>query len=526
MDEETLRKMLKYNNAKKQNPQKLRIAANPELVNQFLHSDVNSASIKAVQEAGDVLAGIESKYNNDDINGKTPEELLHDIKGQFNDAQLNALFEDCKTTVIDSIIGPFGLSNEMFHDKNGGNVTTIHNAKKGIYATEEDTYKRDNYYYNKEKKTNTQSYMDKYKSSKIIEGGKVIDEYTGEKLDVKDTQTDHIYPLKKFHVNGGYMLSDDEKQSFARDSNNYAVTKGKVNESKSEDDLEEFENKVVQKETDKNKKRFSIDDRRTNAKRMKGEKTANEYLPSNFHKFNYYAKKSALTGFGVGAKYGVQQVVGLILREIALEIFDQVRDIYRNGFCLSAKSVFESLKARINAVVKKVKDKWKDYLAAFKNGAVTGFLSNFATTLINIFATTESKIVKMIREGAISLYGAAKLLIHHPNDMTLPQAAHEASKLIIAGLGAGFGIIINEALQGFVVTVSGPFAPLAGIISSVVSGLATGIFTLVAVYLVDKIDLFGVKADEKNKFIADSLSEKQESIRDETKEYIHILNGD
>ena len=85
MDEETLRKMLKYNNAKKQNPQKLRIAANPELVNQFLHSDVNSASIKAVQEAGDVLAGIESKYNNDDINGKTPEELLHDIKGQFNE---------------------------------------------------------------------------------------------------------------------------------------------------------------------------------------------------------------------------------------------------------------------------------------------------------------------------------------------------------------------------------------------------------------------------------------------------------
>ena len=44
--------------------------------------------------------------------------------------RLQKLFDDCQKQVLSQIIGPFGLSTAMFEDKNGGNVTTLHNFER------------------------------------------------------------------------------------------------------------------------------------------------------------------------------------------------------------------------------------------------------------------------------------------------------------------------------------------------------------------------------------------------------------
>lgn len=59
----------------------------------------------------------------------------------LREERLQQLFADCRQQVIAQIIGPFGLSTAMFEDKNGGNVTTLHNFKRedaDYVATESD----------------------------------------------------------------------------------------------------------------------------------------------------------------------------------------------------------------------------------------------------------------------------------------------------------------------------------------------------------------------------------------------------
>lgn len=51
---------------------------------------------------------------------------IHELKQQ----RLQKLFADCQQQVISQIIGPFGLSSAMFEDRNGGNVTTLHNFSR------------------------------------------------------------------------------------------------------------------------------------------------------------------------------------------------------------------------------------------------------------------------------------------------------------------------------------------------------------------------------------------------------------
>lgn len=43
--------------------------------------------------------------------------------------RLDALMGECQRTVIDAIIGPFGLSGIIFSDKDGGDVDAIHNVR-------------------------------------------------------------------------------------------------------------------------------------------------------------------------------------------------------------------------------------------------------------------------------------------------------------------------------------------------------------------------------------------------------------
>lgn len=46
---------------------------------------------------------------------------------ELRQQRLQKLFDDCQQQVISQVIGPFGLSVAMFEDRNGGNVTTVHN---------------------------------------------------------------------------------------------------------------------------------------------------------------------------------------------------------------------------------------------------------------------------------------------------------------------------------------------------------------------------------------------------------------
>ena len=148
-----------------------------------------------------------------------------------------------------------------------------------------------------------------------------------------------------------------------------------------------------------------------------------------------------------------------------------------------------------------------------------GLLSAISTAVINMFVRTSKNAVRLIREGFMSLMKAIKTLIFPPEGMTMNQAAHEASKVFATGLVVTGGILATESIATFINGI-----PFADTIAMVIGGLLSGLSSLFVVYLLDKLDLFGVNADERHEFIIGTLEPRIDSRIESTEAIINRLN--
>lgn len=425
---------------------------------------------------------------------------------QYTPEHEQALLTECRDAVLDAMIKPFGLAKYLFNDKDGGNVTTIHNAKQGVYARENEKYspemRREHYNY----KSSADNYRNQRENLKNV----FTDEYTGKIILRPDANVDHIVPIQRFHSKGGYMLNQDQKQAFARDQRNYAITEQSLNKSKGAIDFGKFLSEQSNGRSVDNKDFFNIDNRRAKPKHKKAKEAVNEHLPTTKQKATYYTKNIAKTGFKEATNMGKQQAIGFILREVVVALFDEVKDVKSYGFKKEDQdnSFFQTLNERLTRVSKKVLSQWKEVIESFKDGALSGFLSNMVTTLINLFIKTGKRAVRMIREGIYSFFKALKLLIHPPKEMKLPQAAHEASKLFASGITVTAGIALEEVVDQFIGKWTN-FIPVLNTVSSTLStvivSVITGLATVLLVHLLDKMDLFRVHQNNEYEYILGQL---------------------
>jgi hypothetical protein len=180
------------------------------------------------------------------------------------------------------------------------------------------------------------------------------------------------------------------------------------------------------------------------------------------------------------------------------------------------KDFLIAFKLRLRRVASTVWKNWKNIIAAFKDGALSGFISNIITTIINIFFTTAKNIVRIIREGTFVLFNAAKMILFPPKDMTLEEIWDAALKIIVTGTGTLAGICIEESLSKLIITIP-LLAPLAQTLSLIVSGILTGLITSIALFAINNWDPFGACDIKKQRYIRHRLDE----IGDE-----HISNLD
>jgi hypothetical protein len=162
------------------------------------------------------------------------------------------------------------------------------------------------------------------------------------------------------------------------------------------------------------------------------------------------------------------------------------------------------LKERLSRIARRIAAKWKAACAAFRDGFISGFLSNLVTVVINMFVRTGKRIVRVIREGFFSLLKAIKMLCFPPDGMTFTQAAHEASKLIATGLAVIGGIAVEQHIDNMI--KAAPWLePFADILTTVLVGGLTGLATTFIVYAIDKIDIFKVNAQERHEFVMNRI---------------------
>ena len=140
----------------------------------------------------------------------------------LRDDRLQRLMESCQQEVLRQIIGPFGLTPAMFDDKDGGNVTTQHNAEQGIFAKDSERLDR-------KKEYGYSSAKSKKKLESVQDGSmnsqEFFDSYTGKFEPTKRTNSkgklvmnaelDHLIPVKEIHGNGGWMKDKEGRKALS-----------------------------------------------------------------------------------------------------------------------------------------------------------------------------------------------------------------------------------------------------------------------------------------------------------------------
>ncbi|CAA7622286.1 hypothetical protein [Magnetospirillum sp. SS-4] len=487
--------------------------------------------------------------------------LLVEITGKLDEEKLSNLFEACQKECLQAVIRPFGLGRILFDDMLGGNVATIHNVRSEEYRKENITAwsesgekakfeSRPEYKDVKHKYKQDSRYIDanaKISKKKLIKHGGVInDTYTDESLGInEDRDLDHVVPTSEIHNDAGIYLADLDPIALANIQSNLKATNASINRSKNGDSAKKFAerlrkqsetrkekiNKLSElssltdeqaKELNKLKHLDEVNEKKLLAADDAARKEINGSVNNSYYTSNKFIKNTAITSAKEGGKMALQQSVGVLMEEFVRAAFAEVKDAWKHGFKERVDDTFlDALKVRLLRVAERVQNKWKDAVGAFKAGFISGFLSNLVTVIINMFRMTSARMVRIIREGFMSLCRAMKMLVLPPEGMSAAEAADAASKLLAASLVTGGGIMLETALEGILTS----FGPLAPYISSISVGLVTGLCTVFSAYLLDRLDLFGVHASSRHEHVVARLNEMIDESYERALESSNVFDG-
>lgn len=428
-------------------------------------------------------------------------EEIDKTENKFNEEKASKLIDSCKDVVIASILGPFGLTKLMQVDTDGGSVTTLHNAKKEVYANDKDKKRYERDYNAKKYRDDNQKYEAKKEELKNqFENNELKDIYTGKDLKDKIFQvdkngnarqrveydTEHIVAAKEIHDNSKakLYLTEEEATNIANDDSNLGAINYSINSSKRQKELEEWlELPSTNDSSLTNAEYYKINKKEA----LKKNSQARKKLESKLQKaeLKYYAVNIGLTGLKQGAKLGLREVLGLLLKEFVEGVFTEIKTIKAKKEN-NKKNLIDQFKESVSNIVTKLRSKWKDFLSVFKDGFISGFFSNLITVVVNMFITTVKRIVKIIREGILSLFKAIKLIVNPPKEMSSGDVFFEATKIIGAAITTIIGLLMEEAVEDFIKSI--PFlTPFASFIAPVITATITGIATVFVVYAIDSL---------------------------------------
>lgn len=400
-----------------------------------------------------------------------------------SDDEKNSIFDDLigeyGQVVSHTIIQTFGLGPFFHEDKDGGKVTTIHNAQKGIYARKEDEFSRNKYGYDASKKIVLQTNEKR--------GNKHIDAYTGKTID--RVNVDHVVPLDSFHKNGGFLLDDSRKKLFSSDIRNLVVTDETLNKSKGALQLNDFRMRKNDGQENVNDVRFSIDKERAEKISKKANIAYDEHQISKSEKIKVYSSRNLQAGLDDGFRLGTREAIGFILNTLTIELFKEIKLYAKNFKHYRTEGVlWAELNKMSERVIENTRVQLKELLKAtakvFGEGVVSGLISSILTTVINMFITTKKRIVRIVREGFLSIFRAFKLLFSNPDNLSKSMLYREVTKLFITGLVVAGGIAFEEVIENALKGMALPFVPL---ISSTLVGILTGIVLATIIYMIDQV---------------------------------------
>ncbi|WP_010098514.1 DNA repair ATPase [Ornithinibacillus scapharcae] len=446
-----------------------------------------------------------------------------------------------------------------------------HNDVDGYSEYKNADDNKTNYGEDNRKKYDRDTYEDKgkmkdYKLGKLKDGSKLVDdEYTGEKnklyvfRDDPDkrrndsrydyqAEPDHIVPLENIHrdFKGNYGLTDEDIKRIANADYNLAVTSGKLNGSKLHDSNSEFIEKQEKKgkdgykldETTKQKMR-DLEAQSIKAIRNEVDKTVGQNLVGKGNvdaEFKKMYGKRKLTdadknskeykqlqrdkakgiykdAAGVAAEQAKDYAVGNAILYIVKPIYFELKDCFKHGLIkgVQASSAIEAFKIRFGRVKKFVLENVSGFLGDNVWEFVKNFISSLIEGIISLFVGVLRQVLKVLKEGIKIFAQSAKVLFGRDSKTMTPAQKGDAIIKILGGSviaisGVGIEALLNKVGIG---------EPWSIVLSTFLSGIASALF----MYLLDKADIFSVKAEKRRDRIVDIFNERIKDIKAATESF-------
>lgn len=484
-------------------------------------------------------------------NYEVAELLLSELEEKFHKNNLQNLLDNVRTQTINSIV-PLGLGSKLASkDQLGGNVDTTHNARQGIYATQEaeSRYNEREDYVSKDYHHGNSSYNEMQREgAKRVKNGTLIDESNGSLFTVNkngkaDKNLDHVVSSHEVHNDRGANLAGLDTAELANIEDNLKFINASVNKSKSDMTIDEYLdvlpariaskkeriNELQSKPSLSNQEQNELKNaenyvqhaEKVDVEKMKNldqeaRDAINKKVDNTYYKSKEFAKNSAISAGKTSLKMGLSAAFAEFLSNFLNDLFDEVQDCYRNS--KKTDSIMLDLKVRLKRLVAKSVKNWKKVAEAFMVGSISGFLSELVTILLNMFLTTSKRVVTCIREGGRSLLQALKFAMFPPENISRQQAMHEASKILASGVIVTGGIILEEVIEKLIISTVPFLAPISGIVSGIITGALVAVTSCLAVYLLDKADLLGAIKERRNQFINDEVDTMLSNSLTENKE--------
>ncbi len=435
------------------------------------------------------------------------------LQDEYGKSQGDTLIEQCKVTAIEAVTSQFGLASLFIDSKDGGNVTTVHNFKKGVVATKDDEKK-----YNKFIDNQNQEWQDVRKKGgydaplsdkrkKAFQSQEIIiDEYTGKQLPKNGrAQLDHIVSAKEIEDNPAHHLhmNSGQRQRMATSEDNLAFTDAGINQSKGKKPMKEFLN-TIDKKTGKTKgEKLEIDTQKALEKDRQARQSIRKF--NSKEAFKKYSSELLSTGVKDASKMVVYSAIGVVMREFVNGTFVAIKEVFATRAGKTFKEILTEFREKMKVVIAKITSQWKHILKHSFEGGITAFFSNLLVFVINLFVTTIKKIVVMIRAGFVSLVQAIKIMTNPPEGMDKEEARYQAVKILTAGLIGAGSLGLSAAIEKFLQAIPllqpvmmfpipGDGRTVSDIFAVTLSAILGSLLTTIVIYFMDKFRKDGENA--------------------------------
>lgn len=152
--------------------------------------------------------------------------------------------KELEKTVVSSLVTSFGLDFLLFKDKKGGDIDTVHNARQGIYATEQERQRFENQQkYDSHQYHSHKNYIEHGRNDKAMHQNGVFQNMGRN----EERQLDHTISASEIHNDRGRVLAGLDGTELANRESNLHSTYGYVNNLKRDHTVEKFISEIAPK---------------------------------------------------------------------------------------------------------------------------------------------------------------------------------------------------------------------------------------------------------------------------------------